>query len=454
MRKLLILAPLAALAGCVNLAPHYERPDAPVPGRWATESAASSPLPADWQSFITDERLRQVIESSLRNNRDLRVATLNVERARAQYRIARAEALPSLDASAAAVRQHSATTDATTTQYSVALGLNRYEFDFFGKVRNLSASALEDFFSVEENRRSAQAALVAEVATAWLTLAADTERLQLVRDTLANQETAYDLVRRTRALGGASGLAEAQARTTVESARVDVGAFTTRVAQDRNALDLLAGAPVPEAWLPATDTASTASLLIGVPAGLPSEVLLRRPDVLAAEHRLRAAHADVGAVRASLFPSIALTASIGTQSPSLSTLFGHGTGVWSLVPQIDIPLFDAGARRANVQASEVQLKIEVANYERTVQGAFRDVSDALAERATLAAQLTAQEALIQATQRAYDLSDALFKRGASSYLEVLVAQRALYGARQSAISLRLAEQVNRVVLYRVLGGGG
>jgi len=274
-----------------------------------------------------------------------------------------------------------------------------------------------------------------------------------VRDTLANQETADDLVRRTRALGGTSGLAVAQARTTVESARVDVGAFTTRVAQDRNALDLLTGAAVPEDWLPNADTTSTASLLVGVPPGLPSEVLLRRPDVIAAEHRLRAANADVGAVRATLFPSIALTALVGTQSAGLSTLFGHGTGVWSLVPQIDIPLFDAGARRANVQASEAQLKIEVANYERTVQSAFRDVSDALAERATLADQLAAQDALVEASQRAYDLSDALFKSGATSYLDVLVAQRALYGARQSAITLRLAEQVNRVVLYRVLGGG-
>ena len=453
MRRLLIVATAVAMSGCANLAPRYERPGAPVPERWDTETAARSPLPTDWPSFITDERLRQVIALGLRNNRDLRVATLNIERARAEYRIARAEALPSVDGSAAVSRQHSAVTDATTTQYSVALGLNRYELDFFGRVRNLSASALQEFFAVEENRRNTQAALVAEVATAWLTLAADTERLRLVRDTLANQETAYDLVRRTRALGGASGLTVTQARTTVEAARVDVGAFTSRVAQDRHALDLLVGASVPAELLPTAGTATAASLLVDVPAGLPSDVLLRRPDVLAAEHRLRAAHADVGVVRASLFPSIALTASVGRQSPGLSKLFGHGTGVWNFVPQIDIPLFDAGARRADVQASEAQLQIAVATYEGTIQSAFRDVSDALSERATLADRLAAQDALVEASQRAYDLSDALFKSGASSYLDVLVAQRGLYAAQQSAISLRLAEQVNRVVLYRALGGG-
>jgi multidrug efflux system outer membrane protein len=451
MRTLLALAAAAALAGCVNLAPTYERPSAPVPGRWnqATEAA---PAPTDWQSFIADDRLRQVIASALDNNRDLRVATLNIERARAQYRIARASTFPTVDATAAASRQHSAAAGTTSTQYSVGLALNRYEFDFFGKVRNLGNTALESFFAVEENRRSAQLALVAEVATAWLTLSADTERLLLVQDTLANQEKAYDLVRRTRELGGTSGLALAQSRTTVESARVDVGTYTSRVAQDRNALDLLVGATVPAHLLPTTGTAAPASLLVGVPAGVPSEVLLRRPDVLAAEHQLKSANANVGAVRAALFPSIALTASAGTQSRSLSDLFGSGTGVWSLVPQIDIPLFDAGVRRSNVQVSETQLEIAVATYEGTVQSAFRDVADALADRATLADRLAAQDALVEASQQAYDLSNALFKNGASSYLDVLVTQRSLYAARQSAITLRLEEQANRVALYRVLGG--
>jgi len=443
------------LAGCVNLAPTYEQPAAPVPAQWAGAPTTGSPaLPADWQSFVADERLRQVITLALANNRDLRVAALNIERAQAQYRIARADLFPTVDASVGGVRQRSASTGATTTQYSVELGLARYEIDFFGKVRNLNESALQAFFAVEENRRSAQISLVAEVATAWLTLAADTERLALVRDTLKNQETAYDLVRRTRELGGTSGLALAQARMTVDAARVDVGTYTSRVGVDRNALDLLVGAAVPEGLLPAPGAGAGASRLVDVPAGLPSEVLLQRPDVIAAEHRLKASYADVGAVRATLFPSISLTASVGTQSRSLSGLFGSGTGIWSVAPQIDIPLFDAGARQANVTATEAQRKIEIATYEATLQAAFREVADALAERATLADRLAAQDSLVEASQRAFDLSTALFKGGASSYLDVLVNQRALYASQQTAISLRLLEEINRVDLYRALGGGG
>ena len=274
-----------------------------------------------------------------------------------------------------------------------------------------------------------------------------------MRDTLKNQETAYGLVRRTRELGGTSGLVVAQARMTVDAARVDVGTYTSRVGVDRNALDLLVGAAVPEALLPAPGAGADASRLVDVPAGLPSEVLLQRPDVIAAEHRLKASYADVGAVRAALFPSISLTASVGTQSRTLSGLFGGGTGIWSFAPQVDIPLFDAGARQANVAATEAQRKIEIATYESTVQAAFRDVADALAERATLADRLAAQDSLVEASQRAFDLSTALFKGGASSYLDVLVNQRALYASQQTAISLRLLEEINRVDLYRALGGG-
>jgi len=448
------LCAAALLAGCVNLAPTYEQPAAPVPDQWsAAPATGGQALPADWQSFVSDERLRQVISLALANNRDLRIAALNIERAQAQYRIARADLFPTVDGSVGGVRQRSASTGATTTQYTAELGLARYEIDFFGKIRNLNESALQAFFAVEENRRSAQISLVAEVATAWLTLAADTERLVLVRETLKNQETAYDLVRRTRELGGTSGLVVAQARMTVDAARVDVGTYTSRVGVDRNALDLLVGAAVPEALLPAPGAGAGASRLVDVPAGLPSEVLLQRPDVIAAEHRLKASYADVGAVRAALFPSISLTASVGTQSRTLSGLFGGGTGIWSFAPSIDIPLFDAGARQANVAATEAQRKIEIATYEATVQAAFRDVADALAERATLADRLAAQDSLVEASQRAFDLSTALFKGGASSYLDVLVNQRALYASQQTAISLRLLEEINRVDLYRALGGG-
>ena len=464
-----VIAVIAAfgVAGCVNLAPVPVRPDAPVAAQWpgAVTGVAGSPAAADidWRSFVTDARLRDVIERALRNNRDLRVAVLNIERARAQYRVERSVLLPAIGVGAGAARQRTpATTSAsgnasTGTQYSVALGLAAYELDFFGRVRNLSEAALQSFFAVEENRRSSQISLVAEVASLWLTLAADTDRLQLARDTLKSQQASYELTRRTRELGGASGLTLAQAQTTVDSARVDAARFASLVAQDRNALEFLVGAPLADALLPVPtppDAApAQASLLVDVPAGLPAEVLQRRPDVLAAERLLRAAYADIGVARAALFPRITLTASAGTQSRSLGDLFRNGSGAWSFAPQIDLPIFDAGRRRADVQLTEAQQAIAVANYEKTLQVAFREIADALVERGTLGEQLAAQQSLTDATRTAYRLSDALFKNGASSYLGVLDAQRAMYAAMQNSITLRLTEQGNRVALYRALGGG-
>lgn len=506
-----VIAAAALLAGCANLAPDYERPLPPVAPQWPTVDVPVTPVPpatptrptvagatvpptlpasglsapasaadqagartapvgsaADaiaWRDFITDARLRRAVELSLARNRDLRVAALNIEQARAQYRIQRAALLPTVNAGAYGSRQRtpastSASGQATTsTLYAAEVGLSSYELDLFGRVRNLGESALQSFYAIEANRRSTQISLVAEVASAWLTLAADTEQLRLARETLASQQASYDLTRRTRELGGTSGLALAQAQTTVDTARGDVARFTTLVAQDRNALELLAGGPLPDEVLPAASgrddlgEPAAASLLVDVPTGLPSEVLQRRPDVVAAEHLLRAANADIGVARAALFPSISLTASAGTQSRSLSDLFGSGTGAWSFVPRIDLPIFDAGQRRASVQVSEAQRDIEVANYERTLQVAFREVADALALRGSLAEQLAAQQSLVQATQRSFELSEALFKNGANSYLEVLDAQRSLYAARQDAINLRLTEQANRIALYRVLGGG-
>ncbi|HEX2011081.1 MAG TPA: efflux transporter outer membrane subunit, partial [Roseateles sp.] len=267
-------------------------------------------------------------------------------------------------------------------------------------------------------------------------------------------QTSYELTRQARALGGASELTLAQAQTTVDSARVDLARYTSQLAQDRNALELLVGAPLLAELLPGEDgLAAGASQLVEVPAGLPSETLQRRPDVRAAEHQLRAAEADVGAARAALFPSITLTAAAGSQSSSLSGLFDGGTGNWSFAPRIDLPIFDTGRRRANVQLSEADQAIAVAGYEKTLQTAFREVADALAVRATLAEQLAAQQSLTDATARRYELSQALHQNGASSYLELLDAQRSLYAVRQALITLRLSEQLNRITLYRALGGG-
>jgi len=319
-------------------------------------------------------------------------------------------------------------------------------------VKNLSDSALQSFLSTEATRRSTQISLVAETATAWLALAADMQRLKLAQDTLASQQKSFDLTQRAHALGAQSGLALAQARTTVDSARVDVGTYTTQVAQDRNALNLLAGTTVPEALLPGDRSASVAAL-VDVPAGLPSTLLQQRPDVLAAEHLLQASHADIGAARAAFYPSISLTAAAGTASNSLSGLFKAGSGAWSFIPSINLPIFDAGANDANLKFAEAQREIDLASYEKTLQTAFREVADALAARSTLAERIAAQESLTAATERSFQLSNALFRGGSSSYLDVLDAQRSLYSAQQSLIGLRLAEQTNRLTLYKVLGGG-
>ena len=458
------------LAGCVNLAPDYRRPDAPVPAAgWDALPAASTPgsiatpaaqLPV--QDFFIDPRLKGVVQLALANNRDLRVAALNIERARAQYGIQNAALLPSISATGGATRARTSGDLAsngnagTNNTFSASVGLSAWELDFFGRVRNLSDAALEAFLSTSETRRAAQISLVADTASAWLTLAADQRRLDLARETLRSQQGSYDLIGRARELGAESGLTLAQARTTVEAARADVAAFTRQVAQDRNALNLLAATRVPDALLPVpvpTPAVVQASVLVGVPEGLPSDLLQNRPDVLAAEYTLRGANASIGAARAAFFPRISLTTSVGTASRELDGLFGGGTGTWSFAPQIVLPIFNAGALQASLDVAEITRDINVAQYEKTLQVAFREVADALAARATAAEQLDAQRALREASARVLELSNARFRTGVDSYLDVQIAQRSFYTASQGLIGFELAEQVNRIVLYRVMGGG-
>ena len=457
--RLTLLLPALLLAGCVNLAPDYQQPQAPIPQQWpASAELGSASAQIGWQAFFLDARLKQVIEQTLANNRDLRVAALNVEKARALYRVQRAEQLPTLNAGGSGTHSRtpaslSGTGSASTThQYSAALGLSGYELDLFGRIRNLSDAALEDYLALEETRRSTQISLLAEVANAWLTLAADRDLLKLAEDTLTSQQASYELQQRSHALGNTSGLILAQAQTTVESARVDVAAYQSQVQQDLNALNLLAGSQLAEELLPGGLSENSAELL-DVPAGLPSSLLQQRPDVLAAEHGLKSANADIGAARAAFFPSISLTASAGTSSAALSGLFTGGSGAWNFAPSISLPIFDAGSNRANLQAAESERDIQLATYEKTLQSAFREVADVLAERGTLRQRMDAQRALTEATARSQNLADALYRNGASSYLDALDAQRELYAAQQNLISLQLTEQSNRIALYRVLGGG-
>lgn len=415
--------------------------------------AALPPAASDigWRDFFADARLRELVDRSLKNNRDLRGATLAVERARALYRIQRAEQLPALDAAASASRAGGSRLGAIEA-YRADIGLAAFELDLFGRVRNLSRSALQQYFSQEQARRSVQLSLIAEVANAWLTLAADRELLRVAQATLENQQVSFRLTEQRHALGAVSALDLAQASTTVETARVDAARFNGRVAQDRNALTLLVGAPIEPALLPERLDDGVSG--IGpLPAGMPSEVLLRRPDVMQAEHALRAANANIGAARAAFFPSITLTGTVGTASRELSGLFGSGSFGWTFLPQVRIPIFQGGALRAGLRAAETERDIALAQYERSIQAGFREVSDALALARTLVEQREAQQALLQSAARANDLSKARYEAGRDSFLFLLDAQRTLYAAQQQLIATRLAEQSNRVTLYRVLGGG-
>ncbi|QTT88592.1 efflux transporter outer membrane subunit [Pseudomonas chlororaphis] len=452
---------LALLGGCINLAPEYQRPEAPVAEQWLPGSQpGKGEAAADihWQQFFTDSRLARLQTLALANNRDLRLASLNIEKAQAQYRIQRAALFPAIDAGVSGTHARTPASSSssgvatTSHDYSAQLGLSSYELDVFGRLRNLKDEALEAYLALAETRRSTQISLVAEVATAWLTLAADNELLRLAQETLRSQQATYELTQRSHALGGSSGLALAQAQTTVESARGDVAVYASQILQDRNALRLLVGSEIPDELLPGASLQS-AALLVRVPDELPSSLLQRRPDVLAAEHTLKSANIDIGAARAAFFPSISLTANAGSASSALSGLFKAGSGAWTFAPSISLPLFDAGSNRATLDAAKVEREIQVQTYQQTVQSAFKEVADALAERSTLDERLDAQQALTDASRKSFELADALYRGGSQSYLEALDAQRSLYSAQQDLISLRLTEQSNRVTLYKVLGGG-
>jgi multidrug efflux system outer membrane protein len=459
------LLALFALSAC-TLAPDYARPDAAVAATWPTgpaypEAAGEPDRPAaeiPWQEFFVEPRLRQVVALALEHNRDLRVATLNIERSRALYQIRRADLLPQVDVAGAASGQRvpadlgSNGEAATVHQYRAELAVSAYELDLFGRVRSLSEQALEQYFATEQARRSVQISLVAEVAANYLTLAADRERLALSRETLANYHAAYDLTRSRFEAGVASALDLNQAKTAVEAARVEIARFTTLAAQDENLLNLVAGTWVPAELLPATLTETLAAVTELTP-GLPSAVLLQRPDILQAEHQLKGFHANIGAARAAFFPRIVLVSSLGTGSEELSGLFADGSLVWSFAPRVTVPLFDAGRNRANLAVAEIDREVAVARYEQAIQTAFREVADALARRGTIDGQLAAQQSLVDATAESYRLSLARFEKGVDSYLAVLVAQRFLYGAQQTLISTRLERLDNLVALYKVLGGG-
>ncbi|WP_439854797.1 AdeC/AdeK/OprM family multidrug efflux complex outer membrane factor [Pseudomonas yamanorum] len=463
-KSLLSLAVTAFVLGGCSLIPDYQRPAIPTNTQYPKGQSYSPAVVADtsaaelgWRQFFKEPGLQQLIQISLENNRDLRVAALNIEAYRAKYRIQRADLLPSISADASGTRQRTpadlSQTGRTTMsgQYSATLGISSYELDLFGRVRSLSEEALETYLSSEEARRSTQISLVASVANAYFTWQADQALLSLTQDTLKAYEQSLDLTARSNKAGVSSALDLAQARTSVDSARVSLATYQRQVAQDQNDLVSLLGTDLPDNLPPAKPLA--ADLLATVPVGLPSDLLTRRPDILEAEHTLKAANADIGSARAAFFPSITLTADAGTSSSELSGLFKGGSGSWLFTPSISLPIFNAGNLRASLDYSKIEKDISVANYENAIQTAFKEVSDGLASRKTYVDQLQSQRDYVQASQDYYVLAEWRYRVGIDSNLTFLDSQRSLYSAQQSLITDQLSQLTSEVNLYKALGGG-
>jgi multidrug efflux system outer membrane protein len=466
-----LAAAVATLLGACTLEPHYQRPPSPVPaleGGTAVDTVAAD---IGWREFFPDPQLQELIALALTNNRDLRVAALNVQSAQAQYRIQRADLFPTVDASAVEQVQHIPigvltsgfppsllagaplpTNGVTEHTYDVGVGFTSYELDFFGRIRSLNHAALQQYFSSGETRRSVQLTLVAEVATAYLAVLTDQTLLDITRDTLKSQDESYALTQKQFSGGTTTELALRQAETTVDTARANLAQYNRQLGQDRDALQLLLGAPIPDG-IDFSGGLDRGNMVAELEEGIPSDVLVHRPDVLAAEHQLMAANAEIGAARAAFLPAISLTGNFGTESTQLSGLFKGGSRAWTFSPDISLPIFAGGANVANLQATKLARDTAVAQYEKAIQTAFREVADALVARGTLDEQLAAQQALVTASAVAYRLSDMRYRGGVDSYLSALVAQVALYSAQQQLQTVRLLRLQNLVTLYKALGGG-
>ena len=461
-KSVMALALMAALSGC-SLIPEYQRPDAPVAANWpegeayeGASNATQRQQTLDWEAFFRDPALRQLIGVALENNRDLRVAALNVDAYRALYRIQRADLLPAVSADGTGSRSRTPgdlnqTGQSTIgSQYSATLGVS-WELDLFGRLGSLREQALQEYFATEAAQRSTQISLIASVANAWLTLQADQALLQVSRDTLKTYEQSFGLTQQSFDVGVASALDLSQARSAVDTARVRIEQYTRQVAQDRNALTLLLGQNIP-GNLPAPGELQREQLA-ALPIGLPSDLLHKRPDIIQAERQLRAANANIGAARAAFFPSISLTGAAGTASSELSGLFGGGSRYWSFSPSISVPIFNAGQLRANLDYAEVSRNIQVAQYETAIQTAFREVADGLAAQATYTRQVQAQRDLLDTSEDYFRLAERRYRTGVDSYLTLLDAQRQLFDVQQQYITDRLAQMISEVNLFKALGGG-
>jgi multidrug efflux system outer membrane protein len=455
---------LSILAGC-SLIPAYHRPALPVAGQWpiAAATVVGEPAASDigWQDFFSDPALQGLIALSLANNRDLRVAVLNVAQAQAQYRLDRSSLFPTLDADAGLDSYHTPAdvsgeaSPLNYREYSLT-GAVSWEIDLFGKIRSQATAAQETYLSDADTALSTQISLVAEIGSEYYTWLADRESLQISRQTAVAQQKSLQLTQLSASNGIDTGIDVAQAQTTVDTAEANVALYTRQVAEDMDELVLLAGAPIPVNLLQemyAVSGLDAAPALPAVPAGLPSDLLERRPDIRAAEHTLLSANADIGAARAAFFPSVSLTASGGAASSGLNHLFGPGQQAWLFEPTITLPIFTGGENEANLDIAKVEKRIEIANYEKAIQSAFHDASDALNARGTYVAQVQAEQDLVDADNRYYQLSEMLLNAGAGNYLNVLIAENSLLNARLDLVSLKLAAQQNTITLYKALGGG-
>lgn len=459
----MLAASVILLSGCTSLAPSYERPVAPIPDQWnmvqeQTNAQRSSAASLDWQSFVADEQLRHLIDLAIVNNRDLRQTLLNVEAARAQYRMQRSDRLPGIEAQGSGTRQRIPADLSTTGQSQVqsswqaGVGLTAFELDLFGRVRSLSEAAMQEYLAREGTARSAQISLVAEVIQAYLTRDGAQNSYLLTTQTLESREASLNLIAQRREMGVASALDYQEALGLAEQARADLERIDREFRQASNALGLLVGVNDINTHLPALPSPGTL-LVQEITAGLPSELLTHRPDIQAAEHRLRARNADIGAARAAFFPRISLTGIFGSSSTELSNLFDSGQRAWSFMPQITLPIFSGGRNRANLDLAGVRQEIAVADYEKSIQTAFREVSDALAATDTLRREEQAMRKLAQSSQEAMRLSEARYRAGVDGHLRYLDAQRRAFSSQIALIDITTQRQIALATLFRALGGG-
>ena len=454
--KRLSISAIFLLAGCVSLAPEYQRPAAPVPQQFSLSRnglmpAAQNYQDSGWRNFFADPQVTRLIAEALSNNRDLRMAALKVEEARAQFNVTDADRYPQLNASSGITYSGGLKSDKPTSQeYDAGLELS-YELDFFGKLRNMSEADRQNFFASEEARRAVHILLVSSVSQSYFSQQLAYKQLRIARETLKNYQQSYAFVEQQLVTGSTNVLALEQARGQIESTRAEIAKREGELAQANNALQLVLGT---YRALPAENGASDSALTpVKLPPNLSSDILLQRPDIMEAEYQLKAADANIGAARAAFFPSISLTSGLSTSSTALSSLFTPASGMWNFIPKIDIPIFNAGRNNANLKLAEIRQQQSVVNYEQKIQAAFKDVADALALRDSINNQIDAQQRYLDSLQITLQRARGLYASGAVSYIEVLDAERSLFATQQTLLDLTNSRQVNEINLYTALGGG-